>query len=204
MRLILIRHGQPLTGDVAHAYDPPLTALGREQAEAAARALVVFRPDRLITSGMRRADETAQAASAMLGLDIAVDHRFAEVDYGGKPYLDGHMMRARGKQAWEAFLRNPVAEMGGNEAEMTAHLRAALHDLFTQHAGTDQTIAVFCHTFPINLITSFALGAPGGARLTRYQPAFCSFTRLIGSSTERMALQAFGEAQHVLPYPPLT
>lgn len=204
MKLILIRHGQPLTGDNAPACDPPLTSLGGQQALAAAAALRAFRPDKLVSSGMRRADQTAQAAALLLGLDVTIDHRFAEVDYGGKPYIDGHMIRARGKQAWATFLKNPVAEMGGNEDEMRAHLHDALHDLFTDHANMDQTIAVFCHTFPINMVTALALGAPGGPHLTRYQPAFCSFTRFVGSSPTRMALQAFGEAQHVLPYPPLT
>lgn len=204
MKLILVRHGQPLTGDEAQACDPPLTKLGEQQALAAAGALSVFRPDKLISSGMRRADQTARATAAALELDVTIDHRFAEVDYGGKPYIDSHMVKARGKQAWDAFLKNPIAEMGGNEAEMRAHLQSALHDLFRDYAGTDQTIAVFCHTFPINLIATLALGAPAGPYLTRYQPAFCSFTRLVGSSPARMALQAFGEAQHVFPYPPLT
>ena len=204
MKLILIRHGQPMTGEGAPECDPPLTPCGEKQAAEAAVALQSFTPNLLISSGMRRADQTAAASARHLGLEVMVDSRFAEVDYGGHPYVDGHMMKARGPQAWEAFLRDPVGTMGGDEAKMTTRLHAAISDLFDKYKHTKQVIAIFCHAFPIGLIVTSALGAPAGPRLTRYLPAFCSFTRLVGSSPTQLAMQAFGEAQHVAPYPPLT
>lgn len=193
-----------MTGEGAPECDPPLTDIGQRQAQAAAKALEWHKPNVIISSGMRRADQTAEATAKHFGLNVIIDNRFAEIDYGGRPYVNGHMMRARGKQAWEAFLRNPIAEMGGNEAELKTRLQQAVASLFLQYPGKDQVVAVFCHAFPIGLVVTASLGAPAGSWLARYNPAFCSLTCLVGDAPERLFMKTFGEAQHVAPYPPLT
>lgn len=59
MQFYLIRHGQADTARSADPYAPPLTALGRAQAEAVAQACHEWQIQFLCASTMRRAQETA-------------------------------------------------------------------------------------------------------------------------------------------------
>lgn len=94
----LIRHGQSVwnalrltQGQTTH---PPLTALGREQAAAAAEAVAAHlagRPARLLTSDLVRAVQTAQIIGDRLGLEPVPDARLREQDLGslqGRAYED--------------------------------------------------------------------------------------------------------------------
>ena len=195
MRLLLIRHGQPMTGQGAPEIDPPLTDLGQAQAKATAPFVAALKPDVIYSSGMARAHQTAQPTAALMVRNIEIDERFSEVDYGGLPYVDGHMIRARGSEAWARFLRDPVGEMGAEEEPMRTRVLAAFHALFERHA--EQTVAVFCHSIPINMITSAILGAPQGPGLLRYLPAYGSVSRFVGTAPDQMILQSFAEAAHL-------
>ena len=83
MRALLVRHGQSL-GNA----DPPavpssthgdeLTDLGREQADMLAQSLEEQGVTDLITSPMRRAQETAEAIGAQLGLEPEIDEQIHE------------------------------------------------------------------------------------------------------------------------------
>lgn len=92
----LVRHGQSewnvlrLTqGQTSH---PPLTALGREQAAAAAEIVAAdlgVRPARLLASDLVRAVETARIIGDRLGVEPELDARLREQHLGdleGKPY----------------------------------------------------------------------------------------------------------------------
>jgi hypothetical protein len=83
--MILIRHGQSVFNRVYSESrrdpgirDPHLTALGRKQAIALARALQAPNLRRLITSPCTRALKTAEIVAAGLGLPISVEALIAE------------------------------------------------------------------------------------------------------------------------------
>ncbi len=83
--MILIRHGQTEFNRVYSETrrdpgirDPQLTAVGRSQAAAVARALGATNPSRLITSPYTRALETAEIIAGDLGLPISVEPLLAE------------------------------------------------------------------------------------------------------------------------------
>lgn len=195
MKLVLIRHGQPQTGSDAPQIDPPLTEVGQLQANAVVDAIKPHAPDLIISSGMLRASQTAEPTAKALGMPILEDERFAEIDAGGLPYVDGHIVKARGPKAWKAFLLDPIGSHGVDEAAMRARVLAGTESILETYAG--KTVAVFCHTFPIALITAALLGGPGKESLLRYYPAFGSLTRFEGVRMDRMSLMAFGEAQHI-------
>jgi broad specificity phosphatase PhoE len=105
--MILIRHGQTEfnrvhseTGRDPGIRDPQLTAVGRSQAAAVAKALGAINPSRLIASPYTRAletaDETAEIIAADLRLPISVEpliaERFAFICDIGSPLA---MFRAR-------------------------------------------------------------------------------------------------------------
>ena len=73
LELLLIRHALPLRVEVATGpADPELSDLGHAQARHLAEYLEGERVNRLITSPLRRAVQTAQPVSERLGLDTEV------------------------------------------------------------------------------------------------------------------------------------
>lgn len=89
LRLILVRHGQTdanLKRVLQGQSDGPLNATGLQQAERLARHLKDFAIDRIISSPLRRAQETAAAVARYHGLPVQTDPRLREWDCGA---LDG-------------------------------------------------------------------------------------------------------------------
>ncbi len=62
-RITMVRHGQAAAG-FSDDLDPGLSALGREQADAAAAALAPIGPQPIIASPLRRCRETAAPLAA--------------------------------------------------------------------------------------------------------------------------------------------
>lgn len=83
--LMIIRHGETeWNRDLrfqGHG-DSPLTEIGRTQAQALARRLAGAPIDRLISSDLGRARETAGYLAAATGLDVHTDARLRERHYG--------------------------------------------------------------------------------------------------------------------------
>jgi len=82
LTLILTRHGQAASADImlGGQLDVPLTPDGRHEAEALARRLAGVRIDRILSSPLLRAIETAQTVAT--GRPVEVDERLRELDYG--------------------------------------------------------------------------------------------------------------------------
>jgi probable phosphoglycerate mutase len=90
--LILVRHGQSDFDSDTMAvtprgdqWDPPLSAKGREQAEALAHRLRLLdpRPAAVYSSPLRRAAETAAAYANTTGLGVTFDDDLMEAHIGG-------------------------------------------------------------------------------------------------------------------------
>jgi glucosyl-3-phosphoglycerate phosphatase len=88
--LVLVRHGETdwnLSGRAQGHSDIPLNATGRRQAEAVARVLATFRPSRLWSSDLARAQQTAEAIAKTTGLAVESDARLREYDVGARAGL---------------------------------------------------------------------------------------------------------------------
>jgi probable phosphoglycerate mutase len=85
-RLYLVRHGQSVanvTWEFSYKrVDPPLTALGVQQAEATAEHLRTFQIDAIYCSPMVRAVQTAEIFKAALGVDFETVEELREVNVG--------------------------------------------------------------------------------------------------------------------------
>lgn len=85
MKLYVARHGQTqwnLEDKVCGRTDLPLTELGLEQADLLAQRTEGLKLDVIISSPMLRARQTAAPAAALHGLEILVDDRLIEQNYG--------------------------------------------------------------------------------------------------------------------------
>lgn len=84
-KIALIRHGVTeanLQKRYAGATDLPLIAEGEAQAKTMARHIKALKPDRILSSPLRRALDTARIAAGGLEVEIEVDDNLREVDFG--------------------------------------------------------------------------------------------------------------------------
>jgi glucosyl-3-phosphoglycerate phosphatase len=152
-RLLLVRHGQSTYNAQARLQgqaDPPLSEAGRREAELLAPALARFPQDRVVTSDLVRARETA----ALLGYpDARPDARWREIDVGewsGRTLSD---FPAGSEPAWRGGpLRAPDGE---SWAELQARVGGAVDELL---AAGGSWLAV-CHGGVVRAALSHVTGA---------------------------------------------
>lgn len=89
MEIVLIRHGQPeWVRDGLNVADPPLTELGRRQAEWMAEALRDEHFDEVLVSPLTRARQTAEPLNKLLGREEVIEPWLEEIrdpDWHGTP-----------------------------------------------------------------------------------------------------------------------
>ena len=81
--LYLARHGKcQLDGVLLGQYDTPLSAAGRRQAQTLADRLTHSGIERVVSSGLQRAVQTAEAIAERLSVGLEQDVRLNEISYG--------------------------------------------------------------------------------------------------------------------------
>jgi len=85
IRVVLWRHGQT-DWNVENRFqghsDIPLNKVGQYQASEAAKVLAALRPDRIISSDLIRAQETAAALAALTDIKVEINPNLRETDGG--------------------------------------------------------------------------------------------------------------------------
>jgi broad specificity phosphatase PhoE len=103
----VVRHGQcERAGTLLGLCDVDLTAEGVAQAEALAGELAHV--ERVVSSDLRRAVQTAERIAARAGIPLELDPRLREISYGawdGRPWEAG----IAPAEAWEAFQERVLA-----------------------------------------------------------------------------------------------
>lgn len=191
MQLILVRHGKPDVPDQGPTADPPLGLIGVEQAEHAARTLQHEPIDRIVSSGMKRADTTAAPLAARLGMPVEMVPDLGEIDRWGGHYASIETLRAEGGEQWQRFRDDPLGFFGVDATRFRAGVLGGFAQLLD---GPQRTVAVFTHGFPINIILSHTLGLNHDAR---FVPGYTSFTRLAGRSIDTLTVVSVNESGHI-------
>ena len=154
--LYLVRHGRTEAnagGRLQGRIDLPIDDVGR--AQAAAITSVVTSVDRLISSPSLRARQTA----AVFGIEMEIDERWLEMDYGE---LDGLALSDVPRLQWQQWISDPDFRPPGGESlrEMGTRVHAACEDLL--EAARDHDIVVVSHATPIKAAMAWALGVDVG------------------------------------------
>jgi len=186
--LYIVRHGETApnaAGLLLGRSDPQLTERGRSQAAGLAATLPT--PDRVVSSPLRRAQETAAAFRRV----VEVDDRWIELDYGT---LDGTDPASVPTEVWARWRDNPDYAPGGGEAlsALGVRVRAACEELTAAadlRAG--RTVVVVTHVNPIKAAIAWALGVDDRAAW-RLWVEDASVTR-IGIDPHGPVLRAFNE-----------
>jgi ribonuclease H / adenosylcobalamin/alpha-ribazole phosphatase len=165
-RFLLLRHGQTELS-VQRRYsgrgNPPLTDLGRHQAEAAAAYLAELGGvTAVISSPLQRALITAEAAAKGLGLDVRVDDDLIETDFGAWEGLTFGEAADRDPDLHLRWLRDtslPPPE-GESFDAVAVRVRRARDRIIEKYG--DATVLVVSHVTPIKTILRQALDANEG------------------------------------------
>ena len=152
-RLILLRHGQTdynVDGRMQGHIDSCLTDAGHEQAAEAAPVLASLAPDRLVSSDLRRAVDTAEVVGAACGLPVKFDPRLRETHLGlwqghtvAEIELDypGAIATWRSDPAW-------APPEGESRIDVVARSRPVVDELdaeFADSDGVSETVLLVAH-----------------------------------------------------------
>jgi len=186
------RHGQTEANRQRLALgraDPPLTELGVRQATALAERLVSSDSVTVFTSPLRRARETAAPIAAALGVEVVVDNRLIELDYGE---WDGKSFPDLPQDELVRWRNDPTFAPPGGES-----LRAVTQriDGFCRERLVGPNVVAVSHVSPIKAAVSWALGA-GEELGWRMFLDVASITRIAGRDGQG-SLIGFNDTSHL-------
>jgi probable phosphoglycerate mutase len=138
--------------------DPPLNALGREQARALAKSLAGIEIAAVYASDLRRASETAEIIAAGLELPVRLDPALRELDVGSWAGQTLDELAARYPEAVAHWRRTGerVWEGGESHQEMAARVLAAIASIAADNA--DAEVLVVSHGGPMGFLRTLAAG----------------------------------------------
>lgn len=146
LHLLLLRHAETdanVAGILQGHLPTPLNAAGRTQATRLAERLRTYEPrvERLVSSDLPRAVQTAAPAAAALGIAVEIDHAWRERSYGKLEGVDPDQREAlRRTGDDEALGAEPVDRL---EQRLAAGLRC-FTDAYRAADGS-RAVAVMTH-----------------------------------------------------------
>jgi broad specificity phosphatase PhoE len=193
--LLLIRHGLPERVEGADGpADPVLTAVGRRQSEQLAAWLAHEPVDHLISSTLRRAQETAAPVAALLGLDVELVQGLSEFDADADSYIPIEQLREARDPRFYAMVEGRWDELGSSHdpasfAELVVQTVEGVIDRFPS-----KRVAVVCHGGVINMYLAHVLGI---TRPLWFEPAYTSISRVAASRDGTRTVVSVNEAAHL-------
>jgi probable phosphoglycerate mutase len=193
MEMLLIRHGLPIhkvNSDGTPA-DPPLSDLGREQARLVGEWLAEERVDRIYSSPMLRARETAEPLARLMNIEIELESRVREFDADSIEYIPMEKLKRDHPERWREFVAGGYASQSDFELFVTT-VTTGLQNLIETNSG--KRIAVFCHGGVINSWATHILGMTPRLFL---DAGYASVSRFLAAGTGEHSVSSLNEVAHL-------
>ncbi len=195
MDLLIVRHGRPERVERAShegPADPPLSEIGRRQADLVAAYLAEEGVDHIVASSMARAHQTAMPLAARLGYAIELSDDLRESDHNSSSYVPVEEMAPDSPIA-VAYREDPMQAIfeGDYEGFRDRVLRGfdAIID-----ANRGKTVAVFCH----GMVTAVFLQVVAGmASPLGLRTDYTGITRVQASVKGQRTIRSVNETAHV-------
>ena len=171
-----------------------LSLLGQEQAKATAARLSAMRIDRIVTSPLARAAETARAIAEPHSIAIETEPGLLEYDPGPVSGLTGAQIREMHPEIVASYARGERPKFPGEEGRdvFSRRIAAVLESL----QGTEKTVIAVAHGGVISAICSIILGIEQH-RPGVFQVANCSLTELGTDRAGRLVLHSHNDTCHL-------
>jgi broad specificity phosphatase PhoE len=195
MDLILIRHAEPqrIAPGTGVPADPGLTELGHEQAARLADWFRHERVDAVLSSPMRRAQETAAPIASAHGLDVEIVAGLIEYDANTDHYIPMEEMKASADPRLKAMIEGRWEEFGADGVEaFRARVAATLDEIIAAHPG--QRVVAVCHGGIVNIATALIMEMD---RHLWFEPHYTSVTRIAASRGGVRSMTSLNERAHL-------
>ena len=191
MELILIRHGLPekVIKEDGGPADPPLSAEGLAQADKMAAYLKDEKIDRLYSSPMQRAYQTALPLASAKSMEIELEPGVAEYDKDSAAYIPVEEVKDLDYDRW---LRLMQGETDINFPVFTETVCTSLERIIADNAG--KRVAVTCHGGVVNVWAAHVMGLE--PRLF-FNPTYTSISRFMASSSGSKTVVTLNEHFHL-------
>jgi broad specificity phosphatase PhoE len=190
VKLLLVRHAEPDTGDGPRP-DPPLSAAGRQQAAALAAWLAGEELAAVYSSPLRRARETAAFLADGSDAEPVAVEGLVEVGGAGE-YVAAEVLRRDGDPRYDALISGDLTVYGADVADFRAMVVKAIDEIVDRHPG--ETVAVVSHAGVINAYLGAHLGI--GSRLIWSVLGYASVTRVLADRQGARTISALNELPH--------
>jgi len=199
--VMLIRHAQQVSdpeGTVGDWLDPPLSEHGLQQAGLLGAALSTLRVDAIFSSGLRRAQQTAQAVARHFDLEVERIDDLREIElyrdvppdktareYLGSDLLSAVRQRMLNERSWDVY---PYSEGSHEFRKRTIN---AIEALIARNLG--ERIVVVCHGGVINAYLAHIIGSPYDMF---FRPAHASVSIVVAGEGRRV-LRLVNDVHHL-------
>jgi len=199
--VVLVRHGQQeydVNGPVSEMLDPPLSALGREQARLVGAALSTERIDAVYASPLQRALNTGREIARHHRLEPSIVDDLREVgifrdippdripvEYIGPAVLAGVRERMIAEKSWDVY---PYTE---SSADFSKRVVNAIEGIIVSHPN--ERVVIACHGGVINAYIGHIVGSKYDMF---FRPAHTSINVVAGAEGRR-ALYRLNDVHHL-------
>lgn len=197
-RLFLVRHGETdwnREGRFQGKRDIPLNALGSTQARAVAEALLSASVDRVVSSPLSRAAQTARATASLLGMGLETHQGLSEIDHG---LWEGHTA-GEVENLWPGMLtlwHSSPGEVTMPEGESLQDVSGRAWMTFGEIlAGPGNTVALFSHDAVLKVLLCRIFECPLSS-FWRFRLGNGSIT-LLEETPRGLEVLVMGEACHL-------
>lgn len=159
-RLILVRHGASEwngSGRYQGHLPVPLSSLGLSQANALAEELRQYKPERIVSSDLQRAKQTAEVLAKHFMLETQFDIRLRELNCGNWAGLTEREIEELEPQAVVELRAGRDIPRGGSEtmADIMTRIRAALTEYV--QGNFFSTLIIVSHAYAVRAIMRILL-----------------------------------------------
>jgi 2,3-bisphosphoglycerate-dependent phosphoglycerate mutase len=192
MELILIRHGLPekVINEDGSPANPPLSEIGLEQARRVAHWLKDHEIDRLYSSPMQRAFQTAQPLARLKSLEIEVRNGVAEYDQESGYYIPVEQLKELDYERWKRLMNGIVDDV--DFSDFCQGVISTIEEIVAENRG--KKVAITCHGGVINVWTAHVIGFEPKMF---FNPNYTSINRFMAASSGEKSVITLNEHFHL-------
>jgi probable phosphoglycerate mutase len=193
MELILIRHGLPekIINKDGMPANPPLSETGHDQARKMAQWLEDREIDRLYSSPMHRAFQTAEPLADTKNLEIEVRDGVAEYDQDAGHYIPVEELKELDYERWQKLMKGEVDDI--DFPKFCRNVIQTIEEIVDENRG--KKVAITCHGGVINVWSAHVIGFE--PRMF-FNPDYTSINRFMAASSGEKSVITLNEHFHLL------